>query len=122
MSQTILIVEDEPASLRVLSYYLHQEGYYVLQARNGFEAIELIDQFRVDVVLSDLKMPGMDGVALARHIISKLPHTPIMVMTAYAADDVNALLELRVPYLGKPLILEKLKSEIQTLLSCGTTS
>jgi CheY-like chemotaxis protein len=42
MSQTILIVEDEPASLRVLSYYLDQEGYCVLQARNGLEAMELM--------------------------------------------------------------------------------
>jgi CheY-like chemotaxis protein len=119
MSQTILIVEDEPASLRVLSYYLHQEGYDVLQARNGLEAVDLMSQFRFDVVLTDLKMPGMDGVALARYLVSTLPHTPILVMTAYSGDDVKALSELRVPCLSKPLILEQLKSEIQTVLSCA---
>jgi CheY-like chemotaxis protein len=71
----------------------------------------------VDIVLSDLKMPGMDGVALTRHLVSTFPHTPILVMTAYAADDVKTLSELRVPCLSKPLSLEKLKSEIQTVLS-----
>jgi CheY-like chemotaxis protein len=119
MSQTILIVEDEPASLRVLSYYLYQEGYYVLQARNGLEAMDLMCQFRIDVVISDLKMPGMDAVALARHLVSTFPHTPILVMTGYAADDVKTLSELRVPCLSKPLVLEQLKSEIQTVLGCG---
>ena len=114
-----LIVEDEPASLRILSYYLQQEGYHVLQGRTGLEAIELLSQFRIDIVLSDLKMPGMDGVALARNLISESPNTPILVMTAYAADDVKALSDLRLPYLRKPLSLEKLKSEIQTVLSCG---
>ena len=101
-----LIVEDEPASLRILSYYLQQEGYHVLQRRNGLEAIELLSQFRIDIVLSDLKMPGMDGVALARNLISEFPNTPILVMTAYA-DDVKALSDLRLPYLSKPLSLEK---------------
>ena len=61
----------------------------------------------------------MDGVALARTLIFKFPITPILVMTAYAADDVKALSDLRLPYLSKPLSLEKLKPEIQTVLSCG---
>ena len=51
-------------------------------------------------------MPGMDGVALARNLISEFPNTYILVMTAYA-DDVKALSDLRLPYLSKPLSLEK---------------
>ena len=117
MSQTILVVEDEPASLRLISYFLHNKGYQVLEARDGLEAIELIGQLRFDVVLSDLKMPRMDGVALARHLLSKLPITPILLMTGYAADDLEALLELGVPCLSKPLVLEQLQSDLQTVLS-----
>ena len=59
---------------------------------------------------SDLRMPRMDGVALTRHIISKMPNTPVVVMTAYAAQDVKGLSELGVPVLNKPLMLEQLKS------------
>jgi CheY-like chemotaxis protein len=64
MSQTILVVEDEPASLRMISYFFNQ-GYHVLQAGDGLEAVELLGQVGFDIVLSDLKMPRMDGVACA---------------------------------------------------------
>jgi CheY-like chemotaxis protein len=65
--------------------------------------MELISQFRVDVVLSDLRMPRIDDVALTRHILSKMPNTPVVLMTAYAAQDLKGLLELGVPVLNKPL-------------------
>lgn len=117
MSQTILVVEDEAANLRLISLFLEKQGYCVLQARDGLEAMDLIGQFRVDIVLSDLRMPRMDGVALTRHILSKVPDTPVLVMTAYAAQDVKALSELRVPVLNKPFGLEQLNSQIQIVLS-----
>ena len=117
MSQTILVVEDEPASLRLISYFLHNQGYHILQARDGMEAMELVGQLRFDMVVSDLKMPRMDGVALARQLLSKIPTTPMLLMSGYAADDLEALLELGVPCLSKPLVLEQLQSKIQTVLS-----
>ena len=118
MSHTILVVEDEPANLRLISYYLRRQGYSVLEARDGVEALELVPQFRFDLVLSDLRMPRMDGVALAQHIVSNAP-TPVLLMTAYAADDLDTLSELRVPCLRKPFMLDQLKSEIQTALHTG---
>ena len=117
MSQTILVVEDEAANLRLISLFLEEQGYRVLQARDGLEAMDLIGQFRVDIVMSDLRMPRMDGVALTRHILFKVPNTPVLVMTACAAQDVKALSELRVPVLNKPFGLEQLNSQIQTVLS-----
>ena len=59
----------------------------------------------------------MDGVALTRHILSKAPSTPVLVMTAYAAQEVKVLSELRVPILNKPFRLDQLNSQIQTVLS-----
>ena len=59
----------------------------------------------------------MDGVALTRHIISKMPNTPVVVMTAYAAQDVKGLSELRVPVLNKPVMLDQLNEQIQIMLS-----
>ena len=117
MSQTVLVVEDEAPNLRIVSLSLEKQGYRVLQARDGLEAIDLIGQFTVDIVLSDIRMPRMDGVALTRHILSKVPNTPVLVMTAYAAQDVKALSELRVPVLNKPFMLDQLNEQIQTVLS-----
>jgi CheY-like chemotaxis protein len=117
MSQTILVVEDEAANLRLISLFLEKQGYRVLQARDGLEAMDLIAQFRVDIVLSDLRMPRMDGIALTRHILSKVPNTPVLLMTAYATQDVRGLSELRVPVLNKPFMLDQLSSEIQAVLS-----
>jgi CheY-like chemotaxis protein len=117
MSQTILVVEDEAANLRLISLFLEKQGYRVLQARDGLEAMDLIAQFRVDIVLSDLRMPRMDGIALTRHILSKVPNTPVLLMTAYATQDVRGLSELRVPVLNKPFMLDQLSSEIQPYLA-----
>ena len=117
MSQTILVVEDEAANLRLISQFLQKQGYFVLQARDGLAAIDLMREFRVDIVLSDLRMPRMDGIALTRHILSKVPNTPVLLMTAYATQDVKGLSELGVPVLNKPFMLDQLSSEIQTLLS-----
>ena len=64
MSQTILVVEDEAANLRLISQFLQKQGYFVLQARDGLEAMDLMREFRVDIVLSDLRMPRMDGLLL----------------------------------------------------------
>ena len=117
MSQTILVVEDEAANLRLISLFLEKQGYRVLQARDGLEAMDLLAQFRVDIVLSDLRMPRMDGIAPTRHILSKVPNTPVLLMTAYATQDVKGLSELRVPVLNKPFRLDQLSSEIQAVLS-----
>ena len=81
-----------------------------------FEALELLAQSRFDLVLSDVNMPRMDGVALARHIVSSDPMTPVFLMSAYDFDNRREILALRVPSLSKPLSLDSLLSEIQKVL------
>ena len=119
MSQKILIVEDEPASLRILRYFLNREGYETAGAKDGVEAMGLLEQCRFDLVLSDIKMPRMDGVALAKHILSKLPLTPVFLITANMSEYLEAIQKLGVPCLSKPLSLDQLLSQIQTVLSKG---
>jgi CheY-like chemotaxis protein len=111
----ILVVEDEPASLKILRYFLNREGYETAGAKDGVEAMELLAQSRFDLVLSDVAMPRMDGVALARHIVSSEPIMPIFLMTAYdsSREDIAAL---RIPCLSKPLSLDQLLSEVQKVL------
>jgi CheY-like chemotaxis protein len=93
MSKKILVVEDEPASLKVLRYFLSHEGYEVVGAKDGVEALELLAQSRFDLVLSDLKMPRIDGLALARHLLAHEPITPIVLVTAYDFDSREDILE-----------------------------
>jgi CheY-like chemotaxis protein len=102
MSKRILVVEDEPASLKLLRYFSH-EGYEIEGAKDGVEALKLFAQSRFDLVLSDVKMPRLDGVSLARHLLSNVPVTPIFLMTAYDFDNMDDILGLGVPCLSKPL-------------------
>ena len=122
MSQKILVVEDEPASLRILRYFLNSEGYETTGAKDGVEAMGLLGQCRFDLVLSDIKMPRMDGVALAKHILSTLPFTPVFLITADMSECPEAIQELGVPCLSKPLSLDQLLSKIQKVLSNGGQS
>jgi len=112
----ILVVEDEPANRRVLTYFLNQEGYQVRAARDGLEALELLAQFQFDLVLSDLKMPRMDGISLARYVISRLP-TPILLMSGYDYGDNQSIKDYGLTCLTKPLSLDKLLLAIQKALT-----
>ena len=116
MTKTILVVEDEPASLNVLRYFLSHEGYEITGATDGVEALALLGQSRFDLVISDVKMPRLDGVALARHLLSTTPITPIFLMTGYDCDNLDTVLALGVPCLRKPLSLSELLSQIQKVL------
>jgi CheY-like chemotaxis protein len=116
MTKRVLVVDDEPANLRMLRYVLNHKGYETAGAKDGVEALELLAQSRFDLVLSDVKMPRLSGVALARHLLSNMPITPIVLMTAYDFDSREDISALNVPCLSKPLSLEQLLSQVQKLL------
>jgi two-component system cell cycle response regulator CpdR len=94
---------------------LRNEGYEVTEANDGAEAIELIDNARFDLVLSDVRMPRVDGVALALYVRSREPTIPIILMTGVPAD-LTATLGYNVPCMSKPLALDDLRSNILRLL------
>ena len=89
---TILIVEDYPVTQRMLSYTLQKEGYTVLIAPNGLEAIRVLRTTSVDVVLTDIAMPQMDGLALLRQIRGddRFRALPVIVITASGQDEDRA--------------------------------
>ena len=116
MSKNILVVDDEPGSLKFISYFLRNEGYEVTEARDGAEAIEIIENCRFDLVLSDVRMPRLDGVALAVHISSQVPTIPVILMTG-VPFDLPAKLGYNVPCLSKPVSLDDLRYNIQRALS-----
>ena len=118
MSKNILVVEDEPVSLECISHFLRKQGYAVREARDGAEAIELIDNSQFDLVLSDIRMPRVDGVALATNILSRVPTIPIILMTAVPFELTRSL-GYNVPCLSKPILLDELRTSVQTALARG---
>ena len=120
MAKNILVVEDEPASLECISHFLRKQGYEVSEARDGADAIELIDNSHFDLVLSDIRMPRVDGVALATNILSRVPTIPIILMTAVPFELTRSL-GYNLPCLSKPILLDELRTNVQTALARGET-
>jgi Tfp pilus assembly pilus retraction ATPase PilT/ActR/RegA family two-component response regulator len=103
----ILVVEDEAALGDVLREMLMAEGYEVMAASNGAEALRIVYRERPDLVLSDIRMPGMDGIELLRRVRSDLSthQTPVVLLTAVGGRETETqALELGADdYIGKPV-------------------
>jgi diguanylate cyclase (GGDEF)-like protein len=84
---TILVVDDEKDVCAVLKDFLIDYQFEVLTAESGYEALEIIESEKVDVVISDLVMPRMDGIALTRSIMAMGLNIPVIIMTGYASID-----------------------------------
>jgi two-component system NtrC family response regulator len=108
--ETILVVDDEKNYLRVLSAVLEDEGYEVITALSGLEALEIQKTSDLDLILTDMKMPGMDGIQLLKHVKLVDPDLPVIVMTAHGSVDkaVEAMQKGAYSYLLKPFDNERL--------------
>jgi len=116
--KTILIAEDEQVQRESMAAMLIDEGYQVLQAGDGKEAYDLVLRQPVDVVLSDLRMPRMDGMALLEHMQMLAPETPVIILTAYGTipNTVGAMRAGAVDYLLKPVQFHDLLRRIRRAL------
>ena len=114
----ILIVDDEPNALQVLSAILSDAGYNVVESSNGEKAIKVISKKDIDVVVTDLKMPGKDGMQLFDYIIENYPDIPVIFLTAYGTVEsaVNAMTRGAFYYFIKPPDYLQLKSIIAKAL------
>jgi len=116
---TVLVVEDQDSARESLAELLRGEEYEVYEAADGNSAIALIDQNDLDVVLTDLMMPGLNGIAVLRHIRDVSPQTLVILMTAHASVE-TAIEAIRLgaqDYLLKPLIFEDVLRKVQHLMS-----
>jgi len=102
--ETILIVDDEKNYPRILSAVLEEENYETLTANSGREALDIMKSADVDLVLTDMKMPEMDGIELLGHIKAEDPDLPVMMMTAHGTVDkaVVAMQKGAYSYILKP--------------------
>src|SRR4051812_31109980 len=118
MSHSILLVDDEPKLGDVLSVGLTDLGYEVFRVGSGPDAIDMIQRRDIDLVLTDLRMPGMDGRELLREIKRLRPATPVVLMTAYSSvkNAVQAIKEGAFDYVCKPFEIEELNGTLANAL------
>jgi signal transduction histidine kinase len=111
----ILIVDDEPHAYQALQVLLRDEGYRVELAESAAQAFEMIGENLPDLVLTDLQMPGMDGIALCRGLHAHSPELPVIVVTGFAdtATAVRALQAGAEDYLTKPVDFDELLVSIE---------
>ena len=116
---SILVVDDEAAIRESLKDWLMEDGYNVYLAVNGEDAIFMMETFRYDVILLDLKMPGMDGLETLRRIKKISPDSEVLMMTAYASVDtaVQAMKEGAFDYLVKPFDPEEVELQIKKIVA-----
>jgi two-component system response regulator HydG len=117
-SARVLVVDDEAAARSGLEKLLDQEGYRVQVAENGNLALDAANDFSPDVVITDLKMPGMDGVELLGRLRDQDPELPVIVVTAFG-DVTSAVAAMRSGaenYLTKPIDFDALTLTIERAL------
>ena len=122
MAATIMVVDDRAGIRRLLLEVLQDAGYKVLTASGGSEAVEIIKQTKIDLVLLDMKMSGMDGLETLTLLKRYAPHVIILVMTAY--EELEVLKEARrrgaAGYISKPFDIEELKKIIVAKLQAAS--
>ncbi|MBP7706989.1 MAG: sigma-54-dependent Fis family transcriptional regulator [Candidatus Aminicenantes bacterium] len=109
--ETILIIDDEKSLLDLLSVVFKKEGYAVRTAQSAAGAYEVLAKDEVDLVVTDIKMPGADGMDVLRYARENLPDLPVILITAYGsiAQAVEALKAGALDYVVKPFDVEELK-------------
>ncbi len=108
--ETILIVDDEKNYTRILGAVLEEEGFEILAANSGPEALEILEESDIDLVLTDMKMPMMDGIQLLEKIKARDPELPVLMMTAHGTVDkaVEAMQKGAYSYILKPFDNDRL--------------
>ena len=119
--KTILVVDDDPVTLALCSatFAIYKDEFSVITADNGYEALQILEQQPVDLLLTDLYMPVIDGFVLLAQVSRAYPKMMVAVMSAYEQMGNLELIKKAgaILFLSKPLDLEKLLSEIRRLLS-----
>ena len=115
---TILVVDDEPNIVEVLEIVLQDEGMEVLKSSSGQEALTLLQENDVDLVISDIKMPDFSGVELLREAKQLSPDTIFIMITAFASPEtaIEALQHGAYDYITKPFKMEDLRSIVRRAL------
>jgi DNA-binding NtrC family response regulator len=115
VSLKIVVAEDEAITLKHLTYALGAEGYEVAGVGNGLDALRRIEQGPVDLLIADIKMPGMDGLALLAEVRAKHPGTAVIIVTGFGSVEsaVDAMRRGALDYVTKPYNLDELLLKVR---------
>jgi YesN/AraC family two-component response regulator len=113
-NKTILLVDDEEGIRRVLAISLEDSGYRVLPAKDGTEALKVFEREEPPIVLTDIKMPGLDGIELLRRIKAKRPETEVIMITGHGDMDlaIRSLEHEATYFITKPIQDRDLESAL----------
>lgn len=114
----ILLIDDETIALSNLSHVLEREGYEVTACVDGKNALSELQTTEFDLVLTDLKMPGIDGMDILNHIRETTPDVPVIMITGHASLDsaVNAMKAGAFHYIAKPFRLDEAREVVRSAL------
>lgn len=114
----ILVTDDDAAIRQSLELHFQQAGHEVVTAANGEEALDIVGREPVDVVISDVRMPGMGGLALLTRLREEMPELPVIIMTAFHDLDttITALHGGAVDYVPKPIDVGNMDAALQRAL------
>jgi len=124
LKRKVLIVDDQNGIRVLLMEVFNNEGYETFQASNGKKALEVVRTHSPDLVLLDMKIPGMDGLDILKHIKNINPSIKVIMMTAYGeldmikeASDLGAIM-----HFTKPFDIDELRMAVNTQLASGSSS
>ncbi len=115
---TILLVDDEENCLKVIKDVFDLEGIACITANNGARALELLDRNDVDIVISDIKMPGMSGLELLKKVKAISPETFVIMMTGYGSirDAIQSIKHGAFHYIIKPIVMDDFIAQIKEII------
>jgi two-component system response regulator PilR (NtrC family) len=118
MKTRILVVDDERSMREMLTILLEREGYEAVEAKNGQEALQLFETSLFDLVISDIQMPGINGIELLARIKNLAPEVPVLMITAFATAEqaVDAIKLGAFHYFTKPFINDEIRALVRNAL------
>ena len=120
MIKKVLLVDDDYEMLLVLKEGIekYRDSFSILLASNGRDAVESLRKNVISLVVTDLKMPGMDGFQLLAHIMEHYPDIPVIIITGYSTPEMETMARKggAVGYIAKPFLIENLARQIMTAL------
>jgi len=118
MENTVLIAEDDSTSRRILTEALAKDGYRILAVGDGTEALDIIEREQIDVLLTDVVMPGIDGIELLERARLVQPHCRAIIMSGHSTPEavIGAFRNRACDFLSKPFGVDELRTAVRSAL------
>lgn len=119
MEKKLLIVDDQFGIRILLTEVFEKEGYSTFQASNGVQALKIVEEEKPDLILLDMKIPGMDGLEILREIMKMDVKTKVIMMTAYGElEMINEAMRLgAIAHFSKPFDIDNIRLEVKKYMN-----